>query len=76
MRVHYAEAGMRGGPVVLLIHGYGASVYHWRYQFQALSDAGYHVYALDLIGFGLSEKASLNYSNGRPWISQAGHRMI
>jgi len=46
----------QGDPVVLLIHGYGASAYHWRYQFSELSEAGFNVFALDLIGFGLSEK--------------------
>ena len=44
------------GPPVLLIHGYGASAYHWRYQFKELVAAGFNVFALDLIGFGLSEK--------------------
>lgn len=37
------------GPPVLLIHGYGASAYHWRYQIPALAQ-NYRVYALDLLG--------------------------
>ncbi|KAG1657437.1 hypothetical protein FOA52_011717 [Chlamydomonas sp. UWO 241] len=69
-RVHFAEAGDRGGPVVVLVHGYGASCYHWRYQFRALADAGFHVFAIDMIGFGLSEKAAIDYSNGAPWVAQ------
>lgn len=25
---------------------------------------------MDLIGFGLSQKAALDYSNGKPWVQQ------
>ncbi len=31
-----------------------------RYQFKALSEAGFNVFALDMIGFGLSEKVCLD----------------
>lgn len=34
----------QGVPVVL-VHGYGASAYHWRYQIPALEAAGHRVYA-------------------------------
>jgi pimeloyl-ACP methyl ester carboxylesterase len=57
------------GPPVLLIHGYGASAYHWRYQIPALSQH-YRVYALDLLGFGWSEKALVEYSSGGLWGQQ------
>lgn len=40
----------------MLVHGYGASSYHWRYNIPALADAGYKVFAVDLLGFGYSEK--------------------
>lgn len=53
-----------------MVHGYGASSYHWRYQFKSLADAGFEVFSIDLLGFGLSEKASVDYTNGEPWISQ------
>jgi pimeloyl-ACP methyl ester carboxylesterase len=69
-QIAYARAGTRGSPPVLLVHGYGASTYHWRYQFKALSDAGFEVFAIDLLGFGLSEKAAVDYTNGSPWVSQ------
>jgi pimeloyl-ACP methyl ester carboxylesterase len=55
---------------VLLIHGYGASAYHWRYQIPALAQQGYRVYALDLLGFGWSEKALVDYSSGGLWGQQ------
>jgi len=56
---------------VLLIHGYGASAYHWRYQIPALAQH-YRVYALDLLGFGWSEKALVEYSSGGLWGQQIG----
>jgi pimeloyl-ACP methyl ester carboxylesterase len=42
-------------PAVLLIHGFGASVGHWRKNIPALSEVA-RVYAIDLIGFGASAK--------------------
>jgi pimeloyl-ACP methyl ester carboxylesterase len=57
------------GPPVLLIHGYGASAYHWRYQIPALAQ-NYRVFALDLLGFGWSEKALVEYSSGGLWGQQ------
>jgi pimeloyl-ACP methyl ester carboxylesterase len=42
-------------PAVLLIHGFGASIGHWRHNIPALATVS-RVYALDLIGFGGSDK--------------------
>ncbi|MFN3926633.1 MAG: alpha/beta fold hydrolase [Pseudanabaenaceae cyanobacterium] len=42
-------------PAVLLIHGFGASVGHWRKNIPALAAVA-RVYAIDLIGFGASAK--------------------
>lgn len=56
MRVHYQEFGDVAKPAILLIHGYTSSVYSWRSSAPLLADAGYHVIAIDLIGFGYSEK--------------------
>jgi len=70
-RVHYIAAGPASGPPVLLIHGYGASAYHWRYQIPQLAAAGYRVYAMCLLGFGWSSKATdAEYSGGRLWSRQ------
>ena len=44
------------GPPVLLVHGFGANVNHFRHQFPDLVQAGYTVYAMDLLGFGASDK--------------------
>ncbi len=46
---------------LLLIHGFGSSLYHWRYNFEELSKH-YDVYAFDLLGFGLSDKLADEYS--------------
>jgi pimeloyl-ACP methyl ester carboxylesterase len=53
------------GEPLLFIHGIGAGVssYEWRKNFEPLSDQ-FTVYALDLLGFGLSDKPSINYTAG------------
>lgn len=44
---------------MLLIHGFGASINHWRNNVPALVDTGrFRVFAIDLLGFGASDKAS------------------
>ncbi|XP_031499502.1 uncharacterized protein LOC116263848 [Nymphaea colorata] len=57
-KVHYVEQGA-GDPIVL-IHGFGASAFHWRYNIPELSKK-HKVYAVDLLGFGWSEKALIEY---------------
>ena len=42
-------------PVVILIHGFGASSIHWRKNIPDLAKTC-HVYAIDLIGYGKSDK--------------------
>ncbi|CAM6111154.1 unnamed protein product [Calypogeia fissa] len=59
-KVHYVVQG-EGKPIVL-IHGFGASVFHWRYNIPELAKHGYKVYAMDLLGFGWTDKALVNYS--------------
>lgn len=51
-----AEAGPTTGTPVLLLHGWGASVYMWREWFAPLAAAGRRVIAIDLPGHGLSDK--------------------
>ena len=43
------------GPAVVLVHGFGASWWHWRKNIPALA-ATCRVFAIDLIGFGGSAK--------------------
>lgn len=53
MSVNYLVRGE--GPPVLLVHGFGASVAHWRRNIDVLSESN-TVYAIDLLGFGASDK--------------------
>jgi pimeloyl-ACP methyl ester carboxylesterase len=62
-RVHYQEFGDPNGPVLLLIHGFTASTYVWKSAAPILGDAGFRVIAVDLLGFGYSEKpAAFDYT--------------
>ncbi|MBI4784236.1 MAG: alpha/beta fold hydrolase [Oscillatoriophycideae cyanobacterium NC_groundwater_1537_Pr4_S-0.65um_50_18] len=54
--IRYQAQGEAGAAVVL-IHGFGASWGHWRKNIPALSEH-FRVYAIDLIGFGGSDKPS------------------
>lgn len=56
MRIHYQEFGDAAGPTVILIHGYTASTYSWRRSAPRIADAGLRVIAVDLVGFGYSDK--------------------
>ncbi|CAN0881579.1 Uncharacterized hydrolase YugF [Linum grandiflorum] len=42
-------------PSLLLVHGFGASISHWRRNIETLSQ-NHTVYAIDLLGFGDSDK--------------------
>lgn len=50
------------GQPLVLIHGFGASSGHWRKNIPVLAAAGYQVFALDLLGFGESDKPAIAYS--------------
>jgi pimeloyl-ACP methyl ester carboxylesterase len=54
LRVHILEAGFEvpERPCVLLLHGFPELAYSWRRVMPALADAGYHVVAPDLRGYG------------------------
>ncbi|CAI9783961.1 unnamed protein product [Fraxinus pennsylvanica] len=68
-KIHYVVEG-EGLPIVL-IHGFA---FHWRYNISELAEK-YKVYALDLLGFGWSEKALIEYDalvwrdETRLWVS-------
>jgi pimeloyl-ACP methyl ester carboxylesterase len=59
IRLHIAEAG--SGPLVLLLHGFPEFWWAWRRQLTALSDAGYRAVAVDLRGYGDSDKPPRGY---------------
>jgi pimeloyl-ACP methyl ester carboxylesterase len=59
IRLHVAEAG--SGPLVLLLHGFPEFWWSWHHQIVALAEAGYHVVAPDLRGYGASDKPPRGY---------------
>jgi pimeloyl-ACP methyl ester carboxylesterase len=58
-RFHVVEAG--AGPLVLLLHGFPEFWWTWRHQLAPLADAGYRVVAVDLRGYGGSDKPPRGY---------------
>ena len=56
LTLRVAEAGEPGLPTILLLHGWGASLYMWRDWYAPLVAAGWRVLAVDLPGHGLSDK--------------------
>ncbi|MBW4640432.1 MAG: alpha/beta fold hydrolase [Gloeocapsa sp. UFS-A4-WI-NPMV-4B04] len=53
---------------LILLHGFGTSIGHWRQNLAALGEH-HTVYALDMLGFGASEKASVTYKVNL-WVDQ------
>jgi pimeloyl-ACP methyl ester carboxylesterase len=58
-RFHVAEIG--SGPLVLLLHGFPEFWWAWRHQLVALADHGYRAVAMDLRGYGASDKPPRGY---------------
>jgi pimeloyl-ACP methyl ester carboxylesterase len=56
IRIRVVERGDPAAPPIVLVHGWGCTVYVFRFNIPALADAGYRVVALDLKGHGLSDK--------------------
>lgn len=56
VRVHLQEAGDADAPVIFLIHGFCASTQVWHEVQGAIAESGFRVIAVDLVGFGFSEK--------------------
>ena len=44
------------GPLVVLVHGWPESWYSWRHQIEPLANAGFKVAAVDVRGYGGSDK--------------------
>ncbi|MDQ4104614.1 MAG: alpha/beta hydrolase [Actinomycetota bacterium] len=59
IRLHVAEAG--SGPLVLLLHGFPEFWWSWRHQLPALSAVGMRAVAVDLRGYGDSDKPPRGY---------------
>ncbi|KAI3900628.1 hypothetical protein MKW92_031197 [Papaver armeniacum] len=59
--VQYTVVG-REGPAILLVHGFGAFLEHFRDNVKCIADAGNRVWAITLLGFGKSEKPNIVYT--------------
>ena len=47
------------GPLVILVHGFPESWYSWRHQIDPIAQAGFKVCAIDMRGYGGSDKPPL-----------------
>jgi pimeloyl-ACP methyl ester carboxylesterase len=56
---HVAEMGT--GPLVLFLHGFPEFWWTWRHQLPAVAAAGYRAVAMDLRGYGGSDKTPRGY---------------
>ncbi len=66
-RIHYFEAAPRdqaqgADRALILVHGLGSRGEDWSGMIAALAAQGFHVYALDLLGYGRSSKPDVDYS--------------
>lgn len=59
-QIHYLVAG-EGRPLVL-VHGLGGSADNWLGMIPQFTAKGFRVYALDLLGYGHSDKPDVDYS--------------
>jgi len=59
LALHVAEMG--AGPLVLLLHGMPTFWWTWAQQMQDLADAGFRAVAVDLRGYGASDKPPRGY---------------
>ena len=65
LRMHVLEAGSKAGARggVLLLHGFPELAYSWRRLMPALAEAGYHVMAPDLRGYGRTDGTGVRYDD-------------
>ncbi len=56
VRLHAAVAGDPGDPLILLLHDAFGGWFDWLEVISPLAHAGYHVAAVDLRGYGMSDK--------------------
>ncbi|KAE9464981.1 hypothetical protein C3L33_03111, partial [Rhododendron williamsianum] len=59
--IQYTVAGHEG-PAILLVHGFGAFLEHFRDNINRIAEGGNRVWAITLLGFGRSEKPNVVYT--------------
>ncbi|KNA18427.1 hypothetical protein SOVF_070930 [Spinacia oleracea] len=52
IKMHVAEKGEEGAPIVVFLHGFPELWYSWKYHILALSSLGYRAVAPDMRGYG------------------------
>lgn len=67
-RYTYIRSDIKTSTPLILLHGFGTSIGHWRNNLAVLG-ASHTVYALDMLGFGASEKPAIDY-NVALWVEQ------
>jgi pimeloyl-ACP methyl ester carboxylesterase len=65
VKMHILESGFedQSGPCVVLLHGFPELAYTWRNQLLPLAQAGFHVIAPDLRGYGRSVKTPVTFDD-------------
>jgi len=59
-RIHYLTGG--DGQPLVLVHGLGGKAENFARAMPVLTRSGFRVYAIDLLGFGRSDRPDVNYS--------------
>lgn len=52
--MHYVANGRNGDPLIVMLHGFPETWWSWRYQIDAFN--GYYAVAVDMPGYGESDK--------------------
>jgi haloalkane dehalogenase len=75
LRMHFVDAGPRDAPIVLMVHGEPTWSYLYRKLIPVFVAAGLRAIAVDLIGFGRSDKptrpADYSFSRHVAWLREA-----
>jgi len=66
IRLHAVSLGK--GPVVLFCHGFPGLWYSWRHQLPVVADAGFRAIAVDMRGYGRSDRPLLSSEYGNKTI--------
>ena len=68
IRLFAVEDGPRRGPLVVFLHGWPEFWWSWRHQLPALAERGYRAVAIDLPGYGQSDKPDVAYEE--EWVNR------
>jgi haloalkane dehalogenase len=75
LRIHHVDEGPPDGEVVLLLHGEPSWAYLYRHMIPVLTAAGLRAVAIDLAGFGRSDKPAkredYTYARHVEWVRAA-----